>query len=83
MSKVKQRNYVNPYLQWRNSQSPFVFWQQVRPFGALCTSSEFIIIIKFIPQVLDAIYTVLKDDYLQCLTSQEDFTEIADQTHMR
>ena len=37
-------------------------------------------ITKFIPQVLDTIYTVLKDDYLKCRTSQEDWTELADQT---
>ena len=29
-------------------------------------------ITKFIPQVLDAIYTVLKDDYLKCRIRQED-----------
>ena len=40
-------------------------------------------ITKFIPQVLDAIYTVLKDDYLQCPISQEDWTELAEQTFKR
>ena len=40
-------------------------------------------ITKFIPEVLDTIYTVLKDDYLQCPTSQEDWTELADQTYKR
>ena len=34
-------------------------------------------ITKFIPQVLDAIYTDLKDDYLKCSASQEDLTELA------
>ena len=38
---------------------------------------------KFIPQVLEAIYTVLKDDYLKCLTSHEDSSELAGQTYER
>ena len=38
---------------------------------------------KFIPHVLDAIYTVLKDDYLQCPNSPEDLIELADQTFKR
>ena len=36
---------------------------------------------KFIPRVLDAMCTVLKDDYLKCSTSQEDWTEVANQTY--
>ena len=37
-------------------------------------------ITKFILQVLHAIYIVLKDDYLQWSTSQEDWTELVEQT---
>ena len=33
--------------------------------------------------MLDAVYTVLKDDYLQRPTSQEDWTELADQSFSR
>ena len=41
------------------------------------------IITKFIPQALDAVYTVLKDDYLKCPTSHEDRSELAGQTYKR
>ena len=41
------------------------------------------IITKFIPQVLDAVYTVLKDDYLKCPTSHEDRSELVGQTYKR
>ena len=40
-------------------------------------------ITKFVPQVLEAIYTVLKDDYLKYPTSHEDRSELAGQTYER
>ena len=42
-----------------------------------------ITITNFIAQVLDVIYTVLKDDYLQRPTSQEDWIELADPTYKK
>lgn len=38
---------------------------------------------KFIPQVLDAIYNVLKDDYLKCPSTQTEWLELADRTYDR
>ena len=95
--KVQKCNGIYPYLLKGTLHSPIIFLATDETFQNLMYQSSIMyqhqslftndsnisIITKFISQVLEAMRTVMKDDYSKGSTNWEIWTDLANQTYWR